>query len=120
MAADRPGDPGELVRLYVEVRNFASVPQGGYFETRLSSRIEIRDGQGKTVWANDFDQEKKPLRTLSRLSDFYYLYCFVTPHLPAGTYQLVLLLADETIAGSRRVAQKSHEFRVTPLSARGR
>ena len=119
VAAESSGQPGELVRLYVELRNFASVPSGSAFETRLSSRIEIRDSQGTTVWwADHFDHERKQMRTLSRLTDFCATYLFVTPNLPPGAYQLVLMIADETMPGVRRVAQKSLEFRITSVGTR--
>jgi hypothetical protein len=119
-AGDRPG-LGEPVRLYAEVRNFASVPFGNGFETHLRSRLEIRNSEGKIVWENDkFIDEKEPVRTSSRLSDFYNTYWFATPPLPPGTYQLVLLVADETLPGTRRVAERSLEFRVTPSGMRAR
>ena len=120
VASEQPGQPGELVRLYVELRNFASVPLGSGFETKLASRIEIRDAQGKMVWESDFDAEKRQLRTLSRLNDFFSTYNFMTPNLPPGTYQLVLTIADETVPGARRVAERSLEFRVAPGSTRAR
>ncbi len=116
-AGDRPG---EIVRLYVELRNFASVQRDGCFETRLCSTIEIRDAKGQQVHPTlDFKKnEATPLRVLTRLNDYYNCYTFLAPPLPAGTYQLVLHIADETIPGTRRVAQKTLEFRVTPVGAR--
>jgi hypothetical protein len=116
-AGDRPGD---LVQLYVEVRNFASVPRGSCFETRLASTIEIRDARGEKVHFLDFKDGKEPLKSLTRLNDYYNTYSFPVPNLPPGTYQLVLQIADETVPGTRRVAQKTIEFRITPLSVRGR
>jgi hypothetical protein len=114
--ADRPG---ELVQLYVEVRNFASMPRGGCFETRLASTIEIRDAKGEKVHALDFKDGKDALKSLTRLNDYYNTYSFPVPNLPPGTYQLTLQIADETVPGARRIARKSIDFRITPLSARG-
>jgi hypothetical protein len=110
--------PGELVRLYVEVRNFASVPRGNCYETRLASAIEIRDAQGKRVHVLDFKDGKEPLKSLTRLNDYYNTYTFPVPELPPGTYQLVLELSDDTLSGARRVAQKTLEFRVTAVGTR--
>ncbi len=118
VAAERPDEPGELVRLYVELRNFASMPHGNVFETRLSSAMEIRDGQGQKVKEFRFADGDEPLRSLTRLTDYYNTYTFPVPNLPPGTYQLVLRIADETVPGGRRVAEKTLEFRVTPVAAR--
>jgi hypothetical protein len=111
--------PGEMVSLYVEVRNVASVPHDNYFETRLSSTIEIRDAKGQRVCPPlDFKDGEKPLRLRSRPHDHWNCYTFAVPPLPAGSYQLILHIADETGAGSRRVAHKALEFRVTPVGSR--
>jgi hypothetical protein len=113
-SAERPD--GETVRLYVEVRNFASVPRGGFFETRLSSAIEIRDARGQKVYDFDFKISEKQLMT--RVNDYYIPYTFTVPNLPPGTYQLVLRIADETVPGVRRIAQKAIDFRITSVGTR--
>ena len=112
-AAPTSERPGELVELYVELVNFASVPRGVFFETKLSSMIEIYNARGEKVRVLKFKQEEEPpVQSLSRLNDFHNVYSFVVPDLPRGPYQLVLQVADETIPGSRRVARKSLEFRI--------
>lgn len=109
---------GEIVRLYVEVRNFASVPRGGFFETRLSSAIEIRDSRGQKVHHFDFKNSEKQLNTLARINDYHIPYTFTVPNLPPGNYQLVLQIVDETIPGARRAAQKAIDFRITSVGTR--
>jgi hypothetical protein len=110
--------PGEIVQLYVEVRNFACVPRDGSFETRLASNIEIRDSQGQTVKNISFKEREKAQRSWTRLNDYCNAYTFLVPPLPPGAYQLVLQIADETNPETRRVAQKSLEFRVTTVGTR--
>jgi hypothetical protein len=109
---------GEMVSIYVEVRNVASVQQGDSFETRIVNTIEIRDAAGRRVGDFAFDEDKKPLRVRSRLNDYGNMLTFPVPPLLPGTYQLVLRVADETIPGARRVAEKTLEFRVSPMGAR--
>ena len=115
-SAERPYS--ETVRLYVEVRNFASVPRGGLFETRLSSAIEIRDGRGLKVHDFVFNNSEKQINSLTRVNDYYIPYTFTVPNLPPGTYQLVLQIADETVPGARRIAQKAIDFRITSVGSR--
>jgi hypothetical protein len=117
--APGPDRPGDLVRLYVELRNFANVPRGDRYQTRLSSAIEFRDAKGKRVDGFKFKDEK-PYESLSRVNDFHNTYSFPVPDLPPGTYQIVLQITDETIPGTRRVAHKTLEFRVTPVGTRAR
>lgn len=109
--------PGEMVSLYVEVRNVASVQRGDCFETRLSSTIEIRDGRGQLVKAIPFTERAEPQRVRSRLNDYCNALVFPVPALPPGTYQLILQIVDETNPGTRRVAQKAMEFRVSPIGS---
>jgi hypothetical protein len=109
---------GEMVSIYVEVRNVASVQRGDSFETRIVNTIEIRDATGQRRGEFAFEEDKKPLRVRSRLNDYGNMLTFPVPPLPAGTYQLVLRVADETIPGARRVAEKTLEFHVSPMGAR--
>jgi hypothetical protein len=112
--ASSPGRPGDLVQLYVELRNFASEPREGSFETRLSSSVEIRDAKGNVRRTLAFDDNKQPLKSLTRLSDYFNNYSFyVPPELEPGCYQLTIQIVDETFPDARRVARKSLEFRVT-------
>ena len=110
---------GELVQLYVELRNFANEPRHGAFETRLSSSVEILDGRGEVVWSYRFEDEKQPIRSRTQLHDWYNNYSFHVPRsLPPGTYRLTIQVADETIPESRRVARQTLDFRVTQSPAR--
>jgi hypothetical protein len=108
---------GELVQLYVELKNIASEPtKDGEFLTKLSCSLELVDATGKKVWSKSFDGTETTLRRSARLNDFYSRYGFFVPAIPAGTYQLKLQIADETNPRQRRVAQKSLDFRVTPVA----
>src|SRR5207248_1027603 len=58
----RNGDqPGELVRLYVELRNFCLEPCAQGYRTRLSSTVEICDQEGKQQWFHSFKDQEGPL-----------------------------------------------------------
>jgi len=108
---------GELVQLYVELKNIASEPtKEGEFLTKLRCSLELVDSTGKQVWSKSFDGNETTLRRSARLNDFYSRYGFYVPAVPAGTYQLTLRIADETNPQKRRVAQKSLDFRVTPVA----
>jgi hypothetical protein len=108
---------GELVQLYVELKNIASEPtKEGEFVTKLRCSLELVDSTGKKVWSKSFDGNETTLRRSARLNDFYSRYGFYVPAVPAGTYQLTLRIADETNPQKRRVAQKSLDFRVTPVA----
>ena len=114
-----PNRPGELVQLYVELRNFASEAKNGFYATRLSSTVEIRDQKGGQVWFYRFDDKKEPIRSRTLLHDYCNNYCFYVPNnLPAGTYSLIIEVTDETRPDQPRKASKSLEFRVTSMSAR--
>lgn len=110
--AAQPDRPGELVQLYVELKNFASEPAGGAFETRLSSQIEIRDAQGKVRWQHRFHPDDlKLVSPKTRLTEYYHNYTFALPVLPAGIYELHVETTDETQAG-RPTAEASLPLRV--------
>lgn len=113
--AGSPTRPGDLVQLYVELRNFASEPRDGEFETRLASTVVILDPQGRQVWFKNFDDNKKPYRSKTLLHDYYNNYSFSVPHLPPGNYTLKLQVVDEIRPGARRVAHKTMDFRVSAL-----
>lgn len=107
--------PGELVQLYVELRNFVNVSRQGAFETRFCSSVEICDGRGEVVWTWRFEDEKQPIRSRTPLSDWYNNYSFQVPKsLPPGMYRLTIQVTDETVPESRRVARQNLEFRVAP------
>jgi hypothetical protein len=108
---------GELVQLYVELKNIASEPtKEGEFLTKLNCSLELVDSAGKKVWSKPFEGNETTLRRSARLNDFYSRLGFYVPAIPAGTYQLTLHITDETNPRQRRVAQKSLDFRVTPVA----
>jgi hypothetical protein len=111
--ASTPNRPGELVHLYVELRNFAIEPKNRDFVTRLSNSIEIWDQKGVKVWGYRFEDEMICLRSPS--NDYYNIYAFQVPHnLPAGTYTLKIHITDKTRPDQQpRLASRSLEFRVT-------
>lgn len=118
-AAPGANRPGELVQLYVELRNFMNASRHGAFETRLSSSVEICDGRGELVWSHRFEDEKQPIRSRTQLNDWYNNYSFHVPKsMPPGIYRLTIQVTDETLPESRRVARRSLEFRVAPPAAR--
>ena len=104
--------PGELVQLYVELKNFSSELRDGRFETKLSSSIEIRDAKNEKVWSYTYDDSKQPRRSLSRPSDYFIPYSFCVPvELAEGTYRLTVQIVDETMP-DHRVARKELPLRV--------
>ncbi|MBI3823721.1 MAG: hypothetical protein HY289_13715 [Planctomycetes bacterium] len=108
---------GELVQLYIELKNFASEPtKDGQFVTKLSCLLELHDQAGKKVWSKPLESNETTLRRSARLTDFYSRYGFYVPALPAGTYRLTLHVADETNSQLRRVAERSVAFQVTPVA----
>ena len=111
--------PGDLVQLYVELRNFASKQtKEGDFLTRLSCSLELRDMQGQKVWSHAFDKNETTYRKSACVTDYHGNFSFYVPALPPGTYQLTLQVVDETMPEQRiRVARKAHVFRVTPVAS---
>jgi hypothetical protein len=109
--------PGERVQVYVELKNFVSEKtNNGDYITRLAVALELINAKGEKVWSHAFDKKDTQAPRRTRLNDFYSGYSFYVPALPAGTYQLTIQIADETIPGQRRVARKSLDFRVTPVA----
>lgn len=108
---------GELVQLYIELKNFASEPtKDGQFVTKLSCSLELHDAAGKKIWSKPFEGNETTLRRSARLHDFYSRYAFYVPAIPAGTYKLTLRVADETNPQSRRIAERSLVFQATPVA----
>jgi hypothetical protein len=109
--------PGELVQMYVEVKNFSSELRAGVFETKLASTVEIRDGKGDQVWFHRFDDGKTPLKSRTHLNDYFNHYSFYVPNnMPPGAYKLTVEVTDETRPETRRTARKTLEFRVTGVA----
>jgi hypothetical protein len=108
------GLPGELVQVYVEVRNVACRPKGNGFETALKGHVEIHDFRGKVVWQHDFDN--RPDRSRTPLQDNYVEFHFNVPSgLPADSaYTLWVYVKDVEEEGVVKVARRSLDFRVRP------
>jgi hypothetical protein len=105
---------GDLVQLYVELRNFASVRHEQFYETRLASSIQLVDARGKEMYFCAFRDEKEPICSRTLLQDYSNNYSFYVPHIPAGCYKLVLTVEDRT-RPQPRVARQSVDFQVTNL-----
>jgi hypothetical protein len=85
---------GERVCIYVELRNLGRVRNGAFYETRLSSSVEIKEN-GVSKFSRKFDA--RPLRSPDLSSDFYNTYSFyMPPGIPPGRYELILTVRDET------------------------
>ncbi len=109
--------PGELVQLYVELKNFVSEPtKDDDYVTKLSCTIELHDNNNRKVWSHSFDRQETTHRRATRLTDFYSNYSFYVPNLPAGTYQLTVQIVDETLPEFRRIARRSLDFRASPIA----
>jgi hypothetical protein len=104
--------PGEQARLYVELGNICSERRDGYHETRLNSSVEITDARGTRVWYYRFDDRNQPLRSWTRVNDYYNNYTFHVPHIAPGVYTLTIQVTDETLPDQKRSAKKSVPFQV--------
>jgi hypothetical protein len=102
---------GELVQLYVEVRNFVNRRNGNFYETSLASRLEIRDAQGGLAARMEFPAQ--PDRSLSARQDYFIHYQF---HVPAmmepGDYWVTITLRDANASGGEVKAARTLRFRV--------
>jgi hypothetical protein len=115
-AAGVGDQPGELVQVYVELRNFACKQQGNSYETCLASSLEIRDYRGTLIWRRDF--QAQPDHSHSPRHDYFINYRFaVPPHVPPGAYVLWIQVRDLTgqpgkDAPAYRTARRSLDFRI--------
>lgn len=118
-AAD-PYRPHERAKLYIELRNLGSRPEGPGFVTALSAVVEVRDANNRLVDQIDptdptarrrvgvvkFDKQRE---SLSPLHDFHTVYEFSVPPAP-GVYTITFELRDPT--GRRATKTAPLEFRV--------
>jgi hypothetical protein len=87
--------PGELVQLYVELRNVVSEPTGPGFEIRLASTVEIRDDQGRVVWRLDCPDRNHPDRSPTQRHDCFASHMFYLPeNFAPGQYTLHVSITD--------------------------
>ena len=121
---------GDLVEIYVELRNLTARHNGPRYETVLTRTIEIYDyQQGRSVGANK--QVRPPVlirlpvqvnRSRSPRQDWYVNCPFsVPPHLPVGRYYLKILVQDVTnlprgveVPRERTVKLENIPFHVAP------
>jgi hypothetical protein len=114
---DRPGD---MVQLYIELKNFLCLPSAGEYETALACTLIIRDGQNHVVFRQDRDPQFERSRSLRR--DCFLRCHFYVPRIPAGDYTLCIVVKDVTGQSgmhvpANRVARGSLDFRVRQKSA---
>ena len=108
---DHPFQPGDLVLIYAEVRNFSSQRRGPIYETQLGSAVKIKDacGQCRKGWEWDFRGCDHPDRSLTLRNDYFSSYRFCLPlDMPPGNYTLWLTVED-------RLTQRPAVLRALPL-----
>jgi hypothetical protein len=87
--------PGETVRVYVELRNVSSKQRGDSYETRLAGSIELLDFEGHSAYKKDFPPEQH--RGQSARHDFFVNCSFSVPRrIPPGRYTLRVEVRDIT------------------------
>ncbi len=98
--------PGETVRVYVELRNVSSRQHGDSYETRLAGSIELLDFNGRSAFPKkDFPPEQH--RGQSPRHDFFVNCSFSVPRsVPPGRYTLRVEVRDITNLPADAVAEK--------------
>jgi hypothetical protein len=110
--------PGELVQVYVELRNMACEQQDRLYVSHLSSSMEVRDVQKRVVWRQDFPEDHcRPDRSRSLRQDYFSNFRFCVPEIPPGWYTLWIRIS-EAGPGKRQV-EHSLDFYVRPSPVRG-
>jgi hypothetical protein len=112
----RPGtnspQPGEKVQLFLQLRNVCSEKRNGFYETKLASKVQVADSDGKVWWFYDFSRRDSSARSKTLQPDQCCHYRFCVPHIPPGTYTFTVEVRDETCAGASRITRKDLPFRV--------
>jgi hypothetical protein len=107
--------PGELVQIYVELRNFSTERRDRFFLTHLASSLEIHDYKGHIVWREDRPESvNRPDLSRSLRHDLFMNCRFCVPQIPQGSYTLWLQVADVGLKKQRTV-RRSLDFRVTNM-----
>jgi hypothetical protein len=112
--------PGEEVRVYLQVRNFASQQVGEAYKTVLKGRLEIYDETNRNSPGFIKDIEPQPDFSRTPRQDFFVNIRFHVPLCcPPGSYTLWITVEDWTGAppGTKKVARsridrRSLDFRV--------
>lgn len=110
--AGQENQPGELVQIYVQLRNLCPRECEGGYESRLASTVQIHDAAGKQVWFYNLKKQERPLRSQTLRSDYFNNYSFYVPSLPAGSYTLTVEVADLNRPNDNRPARQSLPFPV--------
>ena len=106
--------PGEMVQLYVEIKNFSSIAAPNGFEANLSASVEITDEKGQRKWSHRFRSEELKLVSRTRLNDYYHSFSFyLDPCLTPGLYHVTLTMVDETNPTAPRSAKAAIPLRIT-------
>lgn len=119
IAEDQAFRPGELVRVYVEVRNFTSTKQESktdtFYLTQLSGKAEIRDEHGQRVWRQEF-QRDRPDQSRALRHDYFDNYRFCLPDMKPGLHTLWIRVTDKPTG---RTVERSLDFHVKTAPALG-
>jgi hypothetical protein len=113
-STSKPYRLGDLVQVYVELNNLASIQRPGSkcFETRVASTVDIRTLSGKICWYYDFNDRRPGIVSQTQRHDFYNNYSFYVPDIPAGRYILTIHITD---CITQRVTARSLPFLVATL-----
>jgi hypothetical protein len=105
---DHPFRPGDVVEVYVEVRNFFSKRQPPYYEIHLASSLAIRNSSGQVVWSLNIPDRGPTDKSQSLRHDHFISYHFCIPdRLRSGHYTLEVRVTD---VETKRVAEGSLEL----------
>ncbi len=110
------GQPGELVQLYAELKNFVCRRSEAAYETSLGCTLVLRDGKNRVVWRQDRPAQVERSRS-PRRDCFLGCHFYVPPRLPVGDYYLTVQVSDLTgfnadEAPPNRTASRSLDFHV--------
>ncbi|MGE3809513.1 MAG: hypothetical protein AB7K24_33025, partial [Gemmataceae bacterium] len=117
LTADHPFRPGELVLVYVELRNFTSTRQeqrnDTLYTTHLTGSAEIRDEHGQRVWGQEFRRDR-PDQSRTLRHDYFDNYRFCLPDLRPGLHTLWIKVTD---VPTGRTVERSLDFHVKTAPA---
>ncbi|MBY0522669.1 MAG: hypothetical protein K2R98_04700 [Gemmataceae bacterium] len=110
--------PGELVQIYVELRNFASPEHDRWFETRLASAIRlvrVDGGKEEVVYQQGFHDRDHPDLSRTQRHDYFINYRFcIKENIPPGEYKLYLRVED---VPTGRFTERALDVRLTTRPA---
>jgi len=107
---------GELVQVYVELRNLRSELKGDRYVTAFRSSVSIPNPLDPTApppYFHNYGMTVEPLGNKTPNFDCARVYTFSLPKMSPGRYTLTIEIADETHQPPR-VARKSCEIVVAP------